>query len=52
MIEQPSMDNARSEANHSINDIWDFISSDVPQVIGLHSITYHIQIFNTYFTQF
>ncbi|XP_024016184.1 uncharacterized protein LOC112089668 [Eutrema salsugineum] len=31
MAEEQSIDNKDSEAQHSINDLWDFISSDVPQ---------------------
>lgn len=38
MTEEQSIDNKDSEAQHSINDLWEFISSDVPQVMQLHSI--------------
>ncbi|KAG2296318.1 hypothetical protein Bca52824_042987, partial [Brassica carinata] len=31
MVEIPSMTNEISEVQHSINDIWDFIASDIPQ---------------------
>ncbi|CAH8309257.1 unnamed protein product [Eruca vesicaria subsp. sativa] len=31
-VEIPSMNNEISEVRHSINDIWDFIASHIPQI--------------------
>lgn len=56
MIEQPLMNNTSSEPLHSINDIWELISSDVPQVTQLYSNnnfpTYEIFVLNLYDTQY
>ena len=37
MIEQAPMNNTLSGPLHSINDIWEFIASDIPEVIQLHA---------------